>query len=135
VSQQQLRRLHILLVDSDSHTRDRVQQALDNGFLLSYARSLDEAWRYLEEATPDVLVSEIILPNANGLDLCRQVRRSPSLQQLPVMLLTTLSTLQDKITGFEAGADDYVVKPFDALHFTARIRLLARIKHLEEKPA
>ncbi len=47
------------------------------------------------------------------------------------MILTTLSTLQDKIAGFEAGADDYVVKPFDARHLIARIRLLSRIKRLE----
>ncbi len=123
-----------MLVDSNSHTRDKVQQALGNGFSLKHARSLDEARHYLAESMPDVLVCEVVLSNASGLDLCRQVRCSPSLQQLPIMLLTTLSTLQDKVIGFEAGADDYVVKPFDALHFTARIRLLSRIKHLEDKP-
>lgn len=47
------------------------------------------------------------------------------------MLLTNLSTLQDKVAGFEAGADDYLVKPFDARHLVARLRLLSRIKHLE----
>lgn len=133
MSQQQLRKLQILLVDSDEHTRDKVQQALDQGFVLNYARSLGEARRYLEESMPDVLVCEIILPDASGLDLCRQIRRSPPLQQLPIMLLTGLSTLQDKITGFEAGADDYVVKPFDTLHLRARLLLLSRIKRLEEK--
>ncbi|MGH2481469.1 MAG: response regulator transcription factor, partial [Ktedonobacteraceae bacterium] len=56
---------------------------------------------------------------------------SPVLHHLPIMLLTTLATLQDKVAGFEAGADDYVVKPFDARHLLARIRLLSRIKRLE----
>ncbi|HLI70029.1 MAG TPA: response regulator [Ktedonobacteraceae bacterium] len=135
MSQQQLRRLQILLVDDDVHTRDKVQQALDQGFVLNHVHSLDEALRYLEESLPDVLVCEIILPDASGLDLCRQIRCSPSLQHLPIMLLTSLSTLQDKITGFEAGADDYVVKPFDTLHLRARLLLLSRIKRLEEKPA
>lgn len=128
---QQLRRLHILLVDSDAHIRDKVQQALGNGFLLRSARSLDEARRSLEEQPPDVLICEMLLPDASGTDLCRLVRRSPALRHVPIMLLTTLSTLQDKIAGFEAGADDYVVKPFDARHLIARIRLLSRIKHLE----
>lgn len=128
---QQLRRLQILLVDSDPHTREKIQQALGNGFILRSARSLDEARRCLEEYTPDVLICEIVLPDASGLDLCRLVRRSSSLSHLPIMLLTTLSTLQDKIAGFDAGADDYVVKPFDMRHLLARIRLLSRIKRLE----
>lgn len=128
---QQLRRLQILLVDSDAHIRDKVQQALGNEFVLRSARSLDEAWRSLEEYPPDVLICEMLLPDASGVELCRLVRRSPALQHVPIMILTTLSTLQDKISGFEAGADDYVVKPFDARHLMARIRLLSRIKRLE----
>jgi len=128
---QQFRRLHILLVDNDAHMREKVQQTLGNGFVLRCAHSLDEAQRALEEALPDVLICEIVLPNGSGLDLCRLVRRSAAWQHLPILLLTTLSTLQDKVAGFEAGADDYLVKPFDARHLMARIRLLSRIKHLE----
>ncbi len=128
---QQLRKLHILLVDSDSHAQERVQQALGNGFCLRFARSLAEARRCIEEALPDVLLCEILLPDASGLDICRQIRRAPALQHLPIMLLTTLSTIPDKVAGFDAGADDYVVKPFDARFLTARIRLLSRLKRIE----
>ncbi len=63
---------------------------------------------------------------------CRFIRSTPTLYYLPVMLLTSLATLQDKVAGFEAGADDYVVKPFDARHLVARIRLLSRIKRMEQ---
>ena len=128
---QQMRKLHILLVDGDPQVRVRVQQALGNGFNLRFARSLVEAQRYLEEYLPDVLVCEIVLPDASGLDMCRQIRLTSSLRHLPIMLLTTLSTIPDKVAGFDAGADDYVVKPFDARHLTARIRLLSRLKHME----
>ena len=55
------------------------------------------------------------------------------LHHLPIMLLTSLTTLQDKIAGFDAGADDYVVKPYDARHLMARIRLLTRMKNLEQQ--
>lgn len=127
---QPLRRLHILLVDSDQHAREKVQQALGSGFVIRHASSLEEARRCLEEYMPDVLVCEVVLLNASGLDLCRLVRSSLAWRHLPIMLLTTRSTLHDKIAGFEAGADDYVVKPFDIPHLQARIRLLARIKHL-----
>ncbi len=85
----------------------------------------------LETNLPDVLICEILLGQENGLDLCRSIRSTPSLRHLPIMLLTSLTTIQDKVAGFEAGADDYVVKPFDARHLVARIRLLSRIKRLE----
>jgi DNA-binding response OmpR family regulator len=128
---QQFRVLHILLVDSDSRAQEKVQQALGAQFVLRCAHSLDEALLLLEEALPDVLICEAVLAQSSGLDLCRLVRRSAAWQHLPIMLLTNLSTLQDKVAAFEAGADDFVVKPFDARHLLARIRLLARIKHLE----
>jgi len=118
-------------VDSDAHTREKVQQALGNAFVLHCTHSLDGAQRALEESLPDVLVCEMLLPSASGLDLCRLVRSSAMWRHLPILLLTTLSTLQDKVAGFEAGADDYLVKPFDSRHLVARIRLLSRIKHLE----
>ena len=56
-----------------------------------------------------------------------------ALRRLPIMLLTSLTTFQDKVAGFDAGADDYVIKPFDTRHLMARIRLLSRIKRLEQR--
>lgn len=128
---QQLRRLQILLVDSDVYACEKVRQALGAGFTLRCASSREQAQQLLAESLPDVLVCEMVLPDCSGLDLCRQVRHSSDWQHLPIMLLTSLSTLQDKVAGFEAGADDYLVKPFDPRHLVARIRLLSRIKHLE----
>jgi len=118
-------------VDSDPIGRDRIKQALGNGFVVQCASSLAEAMGCLETNLPDVLICEILLGQENGLDLCRSIRSTPSLCHLPIMLLTSLTTIQDKVAGFEAGADDYVVKPFDARHLVARIRLLSRIKRLE----
>ena len=128
---QPLRRLHILFVDNDPNGRDRIQQVLENGFVVQCASSLSEARQILENNLPDVLICEVSLGQENGLDLCRTIRNTPSLRHLPIMLLTTLTTFQDKVAGFAAGADDYVVKPFDARHLMARIRLLSRIKRLE----
>jgi DNA-binding response OmpR family regulator len=118
-------------VDSDPIGRDRIKQALGNGFVVQCASSLAEAMGCLETNLPDVLICEILLGQENGLDLCRSIRSTSSLRHLPIMLLTSLTTIQDKVAGFEAGADDYVVKPFDTRHLVARIRLLSRIKRLE----
>jgi DNA-binding response OmpR family regulator len=131
---QGLRRLHILLVDSDSNARERMQHALKDAFMIHGVASIPEAITSLETFVPDILISEVMVGQESGLDLCRWVRSTSSLNHLPIMLLTSYTTLSDKVAGFDAGADDYVVKPFDAHHLNARIRLLARIKRLERRP-
>lgn len=129
-----MRRIHILLVDNDAVVCARIQQALGSGFLLKNVVSLMEARHYLAEYVPDILICEVLPGQESSLDLCRFVRcsPSPSLRHLPIMFLSSLTTLQDKVAGFDAGADDYIVKPFDARHVAARIRLLLRIKHLQQ---
>lgn len=132
---QRLRRLHILLVDDDPGACNKIQRALGSGFHLYQVQSLMDARQYLVEYIPDILICEAQLDKESGLDLCRYIRNTPTLHYLPIMLLTSLTTLQDKIAGFAAGADDYVVKPYDARHLVARIRLLTRIKNLEQQDA
>jgi DNA-binding response OmpR family regulator len=132
---QPLRTLHILVVENDPNAYSRIQHALGSEFIVRHARTLAEAKLYLEEHIPDVLICEVLLGQESGLDLCRFIRGSAHapLRYIPIMLLTSLTTLQDKVAGFDAGADDYVVKPFDARHLMARIRLLSRIKRLEKR--
>jgi len=130
---QRLRKLHILLVDDDPDACNRIKQALGSDFHLHHAHSLIEARQHLKEYIPDLVICEVLLGKESGLELCRFIRNTPSLHYLPIMLLTSLTTLQDKIAGFDAGADDYVVKPYDARHLMARIRLLARMKNLEQQ--
>lgn len=129
---QPLRRLHILFVDADPNGRERIEQALGNSFTVQYATSVEQARHYLETQVPDMLICEVLLGHESGLELCRAIRTSMALRHLPIMLLTTLTTFQDKVAGFDAGADDYVVKPFDPRHLRARIRLLSRIKRIEQ---
>jgi DNA-binding response OmpR family regulator len=129
-----VRRLHILFVESDQNTCEKLQQALGSRATVQCVASLTEARHYLSSNRPDIIISEVFLVEGNGLELCRSVRNTPTLRHLPIMLLTSLTTIQDKVAGFDAGADDYIVKPFDARHLLARIRLLARIKRLEQNP-
>jgi DNA-binding response OmpR family regulator len=128
-----VRRLNILFIDSDLNAYEKMQQALGSGFVVRYVASVRDAKELINTSPPDIVISEVIVGQESGLDLCRYIRGIASLRHLPVMLLTSLTTLQDKVAGFSAGTDDYVVKPFDALHLQARIRLLARIKRLEQR--
>ncbi len=127
-----VRRLHILFVDSDPHAQERIRSALENDFSVRCVGSVAEARVSLAADMPDILISEVVVDQESGLDLCRTVRSNSAQRHLPIMLLTSLGTLPDKVAGFAAGADDYVVEPFDAHHLIARIRLLSRIKHLAQ---
>ena len=107
---------------------------LEGEFTIQCVKSVSEAYGCLNGGSlPDLLISEVAVAAECGLDLCRYVRNAPALQHIPIMLLTSLANSQDKVTGFLAGADDYVVKPFDARHLKARIRLLVRIKRIERR--
>ena len=100
--------------------------------MVQAASSVAEAREYLAKCVPDILICEVQIGQESGLDLCRFLRNRPELHRLPIMILTSMMTLQDKVAGFDAGADDYVVKPFDARHLETRIRLLLRIKRLQQ---
>lgn len=123
--------LRVLVVDANTTARTHVQLALGDGFAVRFASSLREAVSVLEHSLPDLVVSEVDLPNESGLALCEYVRSLPDGVRLPIMLLTGRDSIQDKVAGFQAGADDYVVKPLDPRLFFARVRLLCRIKGLE----
>lgn len=126
-----MNRLQILFVENDLNIQERMQRVLGQGFTVECVASITQAKSYLDTSVPDILISEVIVGLENGLDLCRYVRSVPALRSLPIMLLTSLATVQDKVAGFAAGTDDYVVKPCETHHLMARIRLLSRIKHLE----
>ena len=130
-----MRRLHILFVDGDVQARKKMQQTLQDVFAVTCVPSLVEAKQILEAPQPpDMLITEVLLGQENGLELCSYIRTGKeSVQKLPIMVLTSLMTTSDKVRGFAAGADDYVVKPFDGRFLIARIKLLARIKHLEPR--
>lgn len=128
-----MRRLNILFVDSDPHTHEKMPSVLGSGFAVKCVASVTEAKELLNAFVPDILISEVVVGRESGLDLCHYVRNQSVLRHLPIMLLTSQTTLHDKVAGFDAGTDDYVVKPFDGPHLQARIRLLSRIKRLEQR--
>jgi DNA-binding response OmpR family regulator len=125
--------LRVLVVDPNATARTRVQSALGEGYDVHFADSKEDAVALLRQRMPDLVVSEVDLPTESGLSLCEYVRSLPDGLRLPIMLLTGRATIQDKVAGFQAGADDYVVKPLDARLFFARVRLLCRIKSVQHQ--
>lgn len=125
------RRMSILIVDDNEAARERIHAALGDQYALTFARNAEEAFHAVQCAQPDLMVSEIDLEDGDGLALCGRVRSLPQGARLPIMLVTSRASINDRVAGFNAGADDYVVKPVDVRLFSARVRLLCRIKGIE----
>ena len=84
------------------------------------------------EGQPDLIVLDVMMPGLNGYQVCEEIKNRHSTQRIPVMMLTALSEIDDKVKGFEAGADEFLSKPVDKLELLLRVKSLLRTKHLNE---
>ncbi len=120
----------ILVVDDDARLRSLLQRYLsENGFRVSTAETAGDARDRLRFLQPDLLVLDVMMPGESGLDLTDALRREWAAEgrpPLPVLMLTARGAPEDRIAGFEAGADDYLGKPFDPRELVLRIRAMLR---------
>jgi two-component system OmpR family response regulator len=126
-------RPHILVVDDDREIRRLLGEYLDkNGYRSTSVPDGKGMRRALESSAPNLIVLDLMLPGEGGLALCREVRTR---SQVPIVMLTALGDEPDRILGFECGADDYVVKPFNPRELLVRIRaVLRRTAHAPRDP-
>lgn len=126
--------MKLLLVEDNPQLNKALTTLLKrNSYLVDSASDGEEALIYLKEYQYDVIILDIMLPKIDGLEVLRRARRDNV--QTPIILLTARSTIEDKITGLDLGADDYLPKPFSTEELLARIRALGRRKSvpIEEK--
>lgn len=114
----------ILIVEDDDRLRSALRLALrDEGFAVDAVPDAERGLERLSITDPDLVLVDIMLPGANGLDLCRSIRQS---SHVPIIIVTARDDSHDVVAGLEAGADDYVTKPFVTKELAARIRALLR---------
>jgi DNA-binding response OmpR family regulator len=117
--------MKILLIEDDPRVSELIIRSLtEQGFSITHAIDGKEGRRLALHQVFDIIITDILLPQINGLELCRELKRLVS--DTPILMLTALGTTDDKIEGFDAGADDYLVKPFEMRELVARIRALAK---------
>jgi two-component system, OmpR family, phosphate regulon response regulator OmpR len=117
---------HILVVDDDARLRALLSRYLvGEGFRVTTAETASDARDKLRFINPDLMVLDVMMPGENGLALTESLRREQG-HEVPVLLLTARSAPEDRIAGFEAGADDYLGKPFDPRELVLRIRAMLR---------
>lgn len=126
----------ILLAEDDAPTRQFMRKLLaSEGFEILEAPDGAEAWDLLEREPIDLVVSDIMMPRLNGLELCRQIKDSERYRLMPVVLCTAHNQDSDRLAGLEAGADDFLTKPINVAELTVRIRNLRRVVLLQNQVA
>ena len=113
----------VLVVDDEERMRSLLRLHLGRVFHVSEAASGAEAIAMMDEGRFDAVVLDILMPDASGWEVCRKIREE---HDTPVLMLTALSDVEDKLEAFEAGADDYLTKPFDPRELVARLEALIR---------
>jgi len=125
---------HVLLVDDEPGLREAVQAYLeDSGFSVEVANNAQEGWQRLQERMPDVLISDIMMPQVDGYQFLAQVREDPRFKGLPVIFLTARGMTSDRIQGYNAGCDAYLPKPFDPEELVAIVSNLMQ-RRVEQAP-
>jgi len=116
---------HVLVVDDDARLRALLQRYLaEQGFRVTTARHAAEAREHLRSMQPDLIVLDVMMPGETGLSLTETLRADRS--DVPILLLTARGAPEDRIAGFEAGADDYLGKPFEPRELVLRLRAMLR---------
>jgi two-component system response regulator MprA len=117
--------MRVLVVDDDRALRDALRRALTlGGYEVLAAAGGLQAIEQVEGARPDVMVLDLLMPDLDGLEVCRRLRDRGD--RTPILMLTARDAVDDRIAGLDAGADDYLVKPFDVEELKARVRALLR---------
>lgn len=116
--------LKVLLVDDDDNVRKIVEKLAEKeGYSFSYVASGDEVLDKVATGNPDLIILDVMLPEIDGFEICRSIRTT---NNIPIIMLSAKGDIVDKSVGFNAGADDYITKPFSPVELALRIKAIIR---------
>lgn len=127
----------ILMVDDEQDLVHLVRYNLEKeGFRVLFAYDATSAKEVLNAHEPDLIILDLMLPDQSGFEVCKQIKQSQRTRHIPVIMLTARSSEDDRVSGFEVGAEDYVVKPFSPRELVCRVKaMLGRTQHQHDTPS
>jgi DNA-binding response OmpR family regulator/signal transduction histidine kinase len=118
----------ILIVDDEPTSRQALESLLMNqGYRLVFAGTGKDALEQASQHTPDLILLDVMMPGMDGFEVCRKLRATPSLREVPIVLVTSLDDRDARLEGIEAGADEFISKPFDRVELRTRVRTITRL--------
>jgi putative two-component system response regulator len=124
----------ILVIEDLEHINKLICSYLENeGYLVFAASNGKEGLKLFKKHFPDLVITDVVMPEKNGYDVCRQIKSNERTRLVPVVLLTSLDDNESYIKGMDVGADDFLIKPINKFLFLARINSLLRVKKLNDK--
>lgn len=118
---------NVLVVEDEPAQREVLGYNLEaEGFSVARAETGDEALLQVDEAAPDLIVLDWMIPGVSGIEVCRRLKMRPETRSIPIIMLSARSEEVDRVRGLETGADDYVVKPYSVIELMARVRAQLR---------
>ena len=127
--------MKVLIVEDNDDLLNFMQRALSTDFKVFTAVDGAKAWEFISRHLPDLVVSDIMMPNMNGFELCKIMKSTYETSHIPILLLTALSEKTDQLQGFGLGADDYLTKPFDISLLAQRIKSIIRNREIVREKA
>jgi DNA-binding response OmpR family regulator len=125
--------MKVLIAEDEIVSRRLLESALPRwGYEVITATDGEEAWALLQEHdAPTIMVLDWLMPRVDGVEICRRIRAHPRLSSVYIILLTSRAAVEDVVQGLEAGANDYITKPFDAAELRARMQVGVRVVNLQ----
>ena len=117
----------IFVIDDDPAILELVTSNLEmQGYSVDSADNAIDGLALIAQNPPNLIILDLMMPNLDGFTACQRLRQNDKTKEIPVLMLTALSRTEDKVTGFDSGADDYLTKPFDLAELFVRVRALLR---------
>ena len=123
----------ILVIDDDKITHSFIKRALEGTYQLFPAFNGEEGLQQAAAIRPNIILLDVEMPGMNGYEVCEILKASEATKQIPVIFLSSHSSLRERMQGFEAGADDYIVKPFQPEDLKAKLQVVGRYRKKEEE--
>jgi len=118
----------LLIVDDNPAGREALEELLLGAdYEMAFAANGPDALTHAAEFVPDLILLDVMMPDMDGFEVCRRLRADPRLAEVPVVMLTALDDPESRLQGLEAGADDFITKPFDRAELRARVRTITRL--------